>query len=49
MAKFKEAEARLLIKKICMNCSARNAMRATKCRRCGYTGLRLKNREAKGK
>lgn len=47
MARFPEAEARLLIKKICMNCHARNAIRATRCRRCGYKGLRVKTRETK--
>jgi len=48
MGKFPEAEARLLNKKICMNCSARNAIKAERCRRCGYKGLRLKNKELKG-
>ena len=37
MAKFPEAEARLLNVKICMHCNARNAIRATSCRKCGYT------------
>jgi len=35
MARFPEAERRLLHKKICMKCYARNAPRATRCRRCG--------------
>ncbi|MAO70360.1 MAG: 50S ribosomal protein L40e [Euryarchaeota archaeon] len=48
MARFPEAEARLLDVRICMKCNARNALRATKCRKCGYKGLRLKNKEAKG-
>jgi len=30
-----------------MNCNARNAVRATRCRKCGYGGLRLKTRETK--
>jgi len=30
-----------------MNCNARNAIRATRCRKCGYTGLRVKAKEAK--
>jgi large subunit ribosomal protein L40e len=30
-----------------MKCNARNALRATRCRKCGYKGLRLKNKEAK--
>ncbi|HUS56624.1 MAG TPA: 50S ribosomal protein L40e [Thermoplasmata archaeon] len=47
MARFPEAEARILAKKICMNCNARNAIRAKRCRKCGYPGLRLKSREAK--
>ncbi|MAI04828.1 MAG: 50S ribosomal protein L40e [Euryarchaeota archaeon] len=48
MARFPEAEARLLHVKICMKCNARNAMRATVCRKCGYKGLRPKNVERKG-
>ncbi len=47
MARFPEAEARNLVKKICMNCNARNAIRATRCRKCGYKGLRVKAKEAK--
>ena len=47
MARVPEAEARNLVKKICMNCNARNAVRATRCRKCGYKGLRLKTRETK--
>jgi large subunit ribosomal protein L40e len=47
LARFPEAEARNLVKKICMNCYARNAIRASRCRKCGYKGLRLKRREAK--
>jgi large subunit ribosomal protein L40e len=30
-----------------MNCNARNAIRATRCRKCGYKGLRIKTRETK--
>ena len=48
MARFPEAEARLLGVKICMKCNARNALRATRCRKCGYKGLRLKNIERRG-
>ena len=48
MARFPEAEERLLILKVCMRCNARNAWKAARCRKCGYTGLRAKNREAKG-
>ncbi|NCF97145.1 MAG: 50S ribosomal protein L40e [Euryarchaeota archaeon] len=48
MARFPEAEARLLHRKICMKCNARNAVRAAACRKCGYKGLRPKNIERKG-
>jgi len=47
MARFDEAINRLLLKQICMSCSARNSQRATRCRRCGYKGLRPKSRERK--
>ena len=47
MARFPEAEARLLDVRICMKCNARNALKATKCRKCKYKGLRLKNKESK--
>ena len=39
MARFPEAEARMLVRKICMKCNARNAARALRCRKCGYKGL----------
>ena len=45
--RFKEADERLFNKKICMKCDARNALRATPCRRCGYTGLRVKAKESR--
>ena len=48
MARFPEAEARLLNVRICMKCNARNALKAVKCRKCAYKGLRLKNKEAQG-
>jgi len=48
MGRFPEAENRLLNVKICMRCNARNAVRATRCRKCGYKGLRMKSREIKG-
>jgi len=41
MARFPEAEARLLRKLICMNCGARNALKAKRCRRCKSKDLRL--------
>jgi large subunit ribosomal protein L40e len=47
MARFVEAERRRLDKKVCMNCSARNSIRATRCRKCGYEGLRIKVKEVK--
>lgn len=48
MARFPEAESRLLNVKICMRCNARNAPRATTCRKCGYKSLRPKSKERKG-
>ena len=45
MASFPEAEKRLLEKRICMRCNARNPPEATYCRKCGYKHLRPKNRE----
>jgi len=47
MAKFLEAEARILLKKICMKCSASNPVSAVRCRRCGSDELRSKSREVK--
>jgi ubiquitin-large subunit ribosomal protein L40e len=45
MAKFKEAEARLF-KGICMNCNAKNPLKATKCRKCGKVSrIRRKSRK----
>ena len=41
-----EAEARLLKKWICMRCSATHRGRKPRvCRKCGYTGLRMKAAE----
>ncbi|EMR73957.1 LSU ribosomal protein L40E [Thermoplasmatales archaeon SCGC AB-539-N05] len=48
MTKFPEAEARLLNKKICMNCGASNAPRAERCRRCRSKNLRIKAKEGRG-
>ncbi|WP_137197589.1 50S ribosomal protein L40e [Halalkalirubrum salinum] len=39
------AEKRMLDRQICMRCNARNAMRATRCRKCGYKRLRPKAKE----
>jgi large subunit ribosomal protein L40e len=47
MARFPEAERRRLHKMICMQCYARNAPRATRCRKCGSTELRPKAKEAR--
>ena len=47
MARFPEAERRRLHKMICMKCYARNAMRATRCRKCGSKELRPKAKEAR--
>ena len=48
MARFPEAEARLFSKKVCMNCYARNGLRASRCRKCGYKGLRQKAKTSRG-
>lgn len=48
MARFPEAEARTLRRKICMNCYARNAPKATRCRKCKCTQLRVKALEGRG-
>lgn len=45
MARFEQAEERILDKMICMRCNARNAPRADRCRKCGYKNLRRKARE----
>jgi large subunit ribosomal protein L40e len=47
MARFPEAEKRILNVRICMRCNARNPIRATRCRKCGYEGLRMKSKESK--
>ena len=48
MARFPEAEARLLNKKVCMKCGALNAPKAERCRRCRSKELRVKAREGRG-
>ncbi|MEF8882523.1 MAG: 50S ribosomal protein L40e [Halapricum sp.] len=45
MASFDKAEGRILDKKICMRCNARNPERADSCRKCGYKNLRPKAKE----
>ncbi|MDR3282310.1 MAG: 50S ribosomal protein L40e [Candidatus Methanoplasma sp.] len=47
MARFKEAEARLLEKSVCMSCSATNPKKASRCRKCGYGNLRPKAKESR--
>ena len=42
MPVFPEVKARVLDRKICMKCSARNPKNAKKCRKCGSTDLRPK-------
>jgi large subunit ribosomal protein L40e len=45
MAKFKEAETRLF-KGVCMNCNAKNPVKATRCRKCGKVGrIRRKSKK----
>lgn len=48
MARFPEAENRLLVKQICMKCGASNAPRANRCRRCRSKELRIKAKEGRG-
>lgn len=48
MARFPEAEERLLKKQICMKCNARNAQRANRCRKCNSKQLRPKAIETRG-
>ena len=48
MARFEEAENRLFNIKVCLKCNALNPVGANTCRKCGYKGLRLKAKEARG-
>lgn len=48
MAKFEVAGRRLFMVRVCMRCNARNPWKATKCRKCGYSGLRPKAKEPRG-
>lgn len=48
MGRFPEAEAHILHVKICMDCNARNAVRATRCRKCKSKQLRMKSKESRG-
>ena len=47
MARFPEAEKRLLDKTVCMNCYATNPKKADRCRKCGYSNLRPKAKESR--
>ena len=47
MARFKEAEHRLLDKTVCMNCYATNPKKADRCRKCGSKDLRPKAKESR--
>ncbi len=47
MARFKEAEHRLLDKSVCMGCYATNPPKADKCRKCGSKNLRPKAKESR--
>ena len=44
MARFKEAEHRLLDKTVCMTCYATNPKKAERCRKCGSGDLRRPKR-----
>ncbi|MGM0604103.1 MAG: 50S ribosomal protein L40e [Halobacteriota archaeon] len=45
MPSNEHAVRRTLDRQICMRCNARNAPRAERCRKCGYTRLRPKAKE----
>jgi large subunit ribosomal protein L40e len=45
MAKIVEAEQRRMNVKVCMKCNARNNKKAERCRKCGSTQLRPKNKK----
>ncbi len=48
MARFPEAEARTLNKKVCMKCGCSNAVKADRCRKCRSKELRVKAKEGRG-
>jgi len=48
MAKFGVAEERIFNVKTCFKCNARNPPNATRCRKCGYKGLRFKAKDPRG-
>ncbi|BDB97067.1 MAG: 50S ribosomal protein L40e [Saccharolobus sp.] len=43
--KLQIVQQRVFMKKVCRKCGALNPIRATKCRRCHSTNLRLKKKE----
>ena len=49
MGKFPEADRLIAATKICMKCKARNPKTAKLCRKCGYRGLRQKNKDLAAK
>lgn len=49
MGKFPAADAEIIKIKICRKCKGRNSANSVKCRRCGYTFLRPKNKTVKRK
>ncbi len=49
MGKFPVADAEISRTKICRKCKGRNSFGAVKCRRCGYSFLRPKNKVVKRK
>lgn len=49
MGKFAVADAEIMRTRICRKCKARNGRRNAKCRRCGYSFLRPKNKTVKRK
>ncbi len=49
MGKFAVADAELAGVMICKKCKSRNSINAVRCRKCGSTHLRPKNKEPKSK
>lgn len=49
MGKFPVADAEITSVLICRRCKARNSRSSKKCRKCGYTSLRPKNKTVKRK
>ncbi len=49
MGKFPEADAALTKISICRKCKGRNKSGVKKCRKCGYTYLRVKRKDVRAK